>query len=116
MNATQAEVLDPRDEEVQTLRRSMNDLLSVLALPAMWRGNEGGKIIHTLTEALRAMLALDLVYIALDSKGDGSPVEAALASPDLEISNDASKVGVRLCNTLGERRDAWPATARGSLG
>jgi PAS domain S-box-containing protein len=93
----------------------MNDLLSVVALPAMWSGNGANEIVHTLTEALRGMLALDLIYISLASTSDGSAIEEALASPSLELRSGASNVGAQLRYLLGERRDQWPATARGSF-
>jgi PAS domain S-box-containing protein len=107
--------VDPKEAETQSLRRSMNDLLSVLALPAMWAGNEAGEIVHTLAEALRGMLALDLVYIAVDGTTDGPAIEAALTSPSAEVLGDASTVGARLSSLLGTQRDLWPATAHGRL-
>jgi PAS domain S-box-containing protein len=113
---TTTATLDPRDAEVQRLRRSMNDLLSVLALPALWTGNESSEIVKTLAEALRGMLALDLVYVSLDSSnGDAAPA-AVLASPDLDVSDNASTIDRQLQALFGERRERWPATARGRLG
>lgn len=88
---TAAETVDPREAEVRALRQSMNDVLSVLALPTMWVGKEDAEIVHTLADALRGMLALDLVYISLDSMSDDFAVEAALASADLKASSDAAK-------------------------
>ena len=46
----------------------MNDLVSVLALPAMWSGGEPSQIVQTLLDALMAMLRLDLVYARLTNR------------------------------------------------
>ena len=39
--------------EVKRLQRCMNDLVSVLALPAIWSGGEPSQIVRTLLDALR---------------------------------------------------------------
>ena len=49
--------------DTQQLRRCINDLVSVLALPAMWTGGDPSHIVRTLIEALLEMLRLDFVYI-----------------------------------------------------
>ncbi len=49
-------------EEVTRLQRCLNDLVSVLALPAMWSGFQPSEIVHTSLDALLGMLCLDLVY------------------------------------------------------
>ena len=50
------------DEEIKDLRRCLNDLVSVLALPAMWSGREPSHVVHTLLDSLLGMLHLDFVY------------------------------------------------------
>lgn len=82
--------VDSREAEVQRLRRSMNDLLSVLALPAVWAASDAVEIVRTLGEALRVMLALDVVYVSLDAMSDGDAVEAALQSANLDASSGAA--------------------------
>ena len=57
--------LDHPAEEIKRLQRCINDLVSVLALPAMWSGGEPGQIVHTLLDALMRMLRLDLVSVRL---------------------------------------------------
>jgi PAS domain S-box-containing protein len=54
------------------LERCMNDLGSVLALPAVWSSSEPKQILETLLDALLQMLDLDFLYgsISLDL-GDG---------------------------------------------
>lgn len=52
-------------DEIKNLRRYMNDLVSLLALPAMWSGSKPGDIVQTLLDSLHRMLDLDFVYVGL---------------------------------------------------
>jgi len=61
--------------EIKRLQRCINDLISVLALPAMWSGGEPSRIVHTLADALLGMLQLDLVYVRLKETGGQAPIE-----------------------------------------
>ena len=62
-------------EEVKHLQRCINDLVSVLALPAMWSGAEPSRILHNLLDVLLGMLQLDLVYVRLKDPGGQAPIE-----------------------------------------
>ncbi|MFZ1940393.1 MAG: hypothetical protein WAU67_14935, partial [Terracidiphilus sp.] len=48
--------------EVEQLQRCMSDLVSVLALPAVWNGQEPREIVTTFHDALMAALNLDFLY------------------------------------------------------
>ena len=48
--------------EVKRLERCMNDLVSVLALPAVWSSSESNRILDTFLDALLVMLDLDFLY------------------------------------------------------
>ena len=43
---------EDRAEEIKRLRRCVNDLVSILALPAIWTGAQPTQIASTLLEAL----------------------------------------------------------------
>lgn len=49
----------------QRLKRLMNDLVSLLALPAIWVGGDPKHIASTLLDVLSAMLPVDFVYARL---------------------------------------------------
>ena len=67
------QVKDPAGE-IKRLQRCMNDLLSLLALPAFWSGNEPSQIVHIVLDALLGMLNLDFVYARFKDPADaGSP-------------------------------------------
>jgi PAS domain S-box-containing protein len=58
-------------EEIKHLQRCINDLVGVLALPAMWLGHDSPQIAITLLDALVRMLDLDFAWIRIsDSVGD----------------------------------------------
>src|SRR5467141_2505806 len=59
-------------DEIKRLQRCINDLVSLLALPAMWSGSKPCDIVHTLLDSLLRMLDLDFVYVSLTN-----PVAAA---------------------------------------
>jgi PAS domain S-box-containing protein len=59
-------------ETIKQLQSCISDLTSVLALPALWTGNEPSQIISTLLDGVVGMLRLDFAYARL---GNGSPVE-----------------------------------------
>ncbi len=62
-------------DEIKRLQSCINDLISVLALPAIWGGSESSQIVGTLLDALLAMLRLDLAYARLRDSSDGPPIE-----------------------------------------
>ena len=70
----QAHAEDPV-QEIRRLQRCINDLVSLLALPAVWSGNEPSQIVDILLNALLRMLRLDFIYARLEKPVATSPVE-----------------------------------------
>jgi PAS domain S-box-containing protein len=62
-------------QETKRLQRCINDLVSVLALPAIWQGNEPSQIVQTLLDVLLRMLGLEFAYARLNDAFDARPVE-----------------------------------------
>ncbi len=62
-------------DEVKRLKACVNDLTSVLALPAIWSGGEPRQIISTLLDVLLGMLRLDFAYAELKDPTSGAPIE-----------------------------------------
>ena len=63
------------DAEIRHLRSSINDLISLQTLPAIWDGRDSGSIVSTLLDVLVSMLQLDFAYVRLSHPINGSPVE-----------------------------------------
>jgi PAS domain S-box-containing protein len=60
-------------DEVKRLQDCINDLIGVLALPAIWTGQEPAQIVGTLLDALLRMQRLDFAYMRLRDPIDGAP-------------------------------------------
>lgn len=67
--------LEESAQEVKRLQRCINDLLSLLALPAIWSGNEPSRIVGMLLDALLNMLSLEFVCARLNGPFASVPVE-----------------------------------------
>jgi len=68
---------DPKagNEEIRRLQGSINDLISLQALPAIWNGRESGHIVTTLLDVLVSVLRLNFAYARLGNSTNGSPME-----------------------------------------
>src|ERR1700727_975850 len=100
----------PRDlaEENKRLQRCVNDLISALALPAMWSGAEPSQIVHTLLDALLRMLQLDLVYVRLKETGGQGPIEMVRFAESQKHKAQAQEIGEVLKSWLGAAPQEWP--------
>jgi PAS domain S-box-containing protein len=61
--------------EIKRLQSCINDLISVLALPAIWSGRESSQILGTLLDVVLTMLRLDFAYARLSDETCGPPIE-----------------------------------------
>ncbi len=97
---------DPADE-IKRLQRCINDLTSVLALPAIWAGGEPSQIVHTLIECLLGMLRLDFVYCRLSSAVGTLPAET-LRFSELRFPVSTQHEIRELLNAQGSDPGNWP--------
>jgi PAS domain S-box-containing protein len=96
-------------DEIKRLQRCMNDLVSVLALPAMWAGSEPCDIVQTLLDSLLRMLDLDFVYVSLANPVDAAPSEAVRVVQSLADQSQESMFRPReLCAFLNRWLGADP--------
>lgn len=103
-------------EEVKRLRRCIDDLAGVTALPAVWGGGGPAEILRALLDVLFGTLGLDLVYARTEVAAGGAPVEMARVARTRGMT-----AGPR---ELGELFDRWlrgdprnlPPLARGTVG
>jgi len=61
--------------EIKRLQSCINDLISVLSLPAIWTGSESSHILGTLLDVLLTMLRLDFAYARLSDASNCPPIE-----------------------------------------
>src|SRR5579864_5301194 len=95
-------------EEIKRLQRCINDLIGLLALPAMWSGGEPSHIIHTLLDALLRMLQLDLVYVRLKGPGGQAPVEIVRFASSQKPGARPNQIGETLKQWLDADLGEWP--------
>jgi GAF domain-containing protein len=103
-------------DEIKRLQRCNNDLVSVLALPAMWTGAEASRIVHTLLDALMGMLDLDLVYVRLKDPVGDAPLEMVRVAQSRKLFPRPQEIGAVLNRWLGDEPQKWPPLARNSIG
>src|SRR3984957_12683071 len=87
-------------DEIKRLQRCMNDLVSLLALPAMWSASEACDIVHTLLDSLLRMLDLDFVNVSLTNLVDAVPSETVRVAPSQEQSQEQMFRPPELCAFL----------------
>jgi PAS domain S-box-containing protein len=108
--------LDHPAEEIKRLQRCINDLVSVMALPAVWSCGEPGQIVHTLLEALLEMLQLDLVYVRLKNPIGEEPIEMVRVAESRQRMPKAQEFGEVLRRRLGDDSHKWPPVLRTRMG
>jgi PAS domain S-box-containing protein len=82
-----------RTTEIKRLQSCINDLISVLALPAIWTGRESSHIIGTLLDVLLTMLRLDFAYARLSDSIDASAIDVVRLAQRQLPSAEQQEVG-----------------------
>ncbi|HEY6343436.1 MAG TPA: hypothetical protein VIY49_18220 [Bryobacteraceae bacterium] len=99
-------------QEVKRLKRCINDVVSVVALSAMWAGSEPSQVVRTLIDVLLGVLDLDLVY-ALLKDANGEPlIEMVRVSSVWEVAPQPQELGAVLHKWLGDNPQEWPSVVQ----
>jgi PAS domain S-box-containing protein len=83
-------------DEIKRLRACINDLVSVVALPAIWSGHEPSQIGRTLLDALVGMLRLDFAYLRLLDSVGGAAIEMVQVPQRRNFNIQPEEIGRRL--------------------
>ena len=102
--------------EVKRLQRCMNDLVSVLALPAVWSDSEPSRILDTLLDALLVMLDLDFLYARIRPDSHEAPIDALKITRLSGTSSAQYEVRQALNQWIAEDPRQWPEEALRHLG
>ena len=102
--------------EIRRLQGCINDLISVLALPAMWGGKEAAQIVCTLLDVLVGMLRLDFAYAQFKDPADEEPVEMVRLAQSRNPSLRAQEIGQVLNPWLADDPRKRPPLVRNPLG
>src|SRR5471032_1507993 len=101
-------------EEIKRLQRCVNDLVSILALPATWSGGDPAHIGQTLIDSLASILTLDLVYVRLNEEVGGAQIEMARGARSAMPL--AEEIGADLRHWFGDHPETWPSVVRCRIG
>ena len=104
-------------DEIKRLQGCINDLISILALPAIWSDHDPAHILSTLLDVLSGMLRLDFAYARLNDSNNGSPIEVVrlaqrldpasqtqhlIRTVDLWLTRELSQPRLVVPNPIGE--------------
>ncbi len=102
--------------QAECLQGCINDLVALLALPAVWSGRDLPSIVRILLDGLLPLLRLDFAY-ALVKEGKGRPpVEIAHAAPHLSPGGPAVDLACTLADVLAPHRAPGPLAIPNPLG
>jgi signal transduction histidine kinase len=102
--------------EIKHLQRCINDLVSLLALPAIWSGGDPSQVLHTLLDALMRMLRLDLVSVRLTDLAGEAPVEIVRIAERRGPMPPAHDICEALSQCLKNDSRKWPPLLRNLMG
>jgi PAS domain S-box-containing protein len=102
--------------EVKHLQRCINDLVSLLALPAIWSGGDPSQVLHTLLDALVRMLRLDLVSVRLTDPVGEAPIEIVRLAQQREPMPSAHEICEALSRCVKNDSRKWPPLLRNLMG
>jgi Sigma-54 interaction domain len=85
--------MEDQIEEIQRLRGCINDLVSLLGLPAMWSGREPPEVVGILLDVLLSVLRLDFAYGRLNVVAGESPIEAIRVVQPQKVTPGPRDVG-----------------------
>ena len=102
--------------EVKHLKACINDLMVVLALPAIWSGGKPIQIVSNLADVLLGMLRLDFIYVRLKDGVGEAPIEVVRVSQSRKLKVRPQEIGEALTPWLGDDPYKWPPLVRRHIG
>ena len=104
--------MEQTTDEIKRLQGCINDLISVLALPAIWSEHDPAHILSTLLDVLSGMLRLDFAYARMNDSINGSPIEvvrlAQRLNPAAQTQHLSRAVDLWLTRELSQPRLVVP--------
>jgi PAS domain S-box-containing protein len=98
-------------QEIKRLQSCINDLISILALPATWIGSAPSRIVANLLDGLLSMLNLDVIYVRL-SRCDSEPLEFSRVGSTWGGMPQPREVGEMIRSQLGDNSLDWSELTR----
>lgn len=99
-------------EEIRCLQRCINDLVSILAFPAIWAGREPSQIVDSFLDGLLRMLRLDFGYVRLQGFDGDIPVEVLRIAPSSKLDSRSQEICKMMTRYFGQEPLRWPRLVR----
>jgi hypothetical protein len=103
-------------EEIKHLRRCINDLVSVLALPALWTGGETTQIVQTLLDTLLSMLGLDFLFVRFKDPVAKTAVDMIRVAQPAKPIVSPQTICKALDHLLADDPRKWPSLVPNLIG
>jgi formate hydrogenlyase transcriptional activator len=101
--------------KTESLKTRLNDLISLLAMPAIGSGGEQHQIAKTLLDALSG-LRLDFVYVRLKESPVCAPIEMIWPSQSAESAAQLDAIDQTLTASFCCKPQTWPLVVQKSTG
>ena len=102
-------------DQIKHLQRCINDLVSLMALPATWSGIEPSQIVQSLLDSLVRLLSLDFVYVCLNDPIVGISTEQIRTAQGQSTAPDAAEICKMIGRRFDDERHALPSLLRQSI-
>ena len=102
--------------QIGQLQSCVNELIGVLALPAMWAGQDPAHLAGTLLDAVVGLLRLDFAFASLKLDGDASQIEMARVAAAAHATGYERSIREVLERWLGMEPPRWPSSVRNPVG
>src|ERR1700689_963703 len=103
-------------EQVKHLEGCINDLISLMAVPALWTGGDPSQIGRTLIDVLQRMLHLQLIYVQLKDPLGEVTLELARVAQTSVPATQPREVGAQLNRLFGNDPQKCPSRIQGRFG
>src|SRR5262245_28775172 len=108
--------LESATDEAARLRRCLNDLISIMALPALWAGREPRQSVEPLVNGPAGMLRYAFVFVRLNDTDGGQPIEIVRIGAPLDGTIREHDISIAIDATLAGAAPRRPISRRVSVG
>ena len=105
-----------RAAEIRRLQGCFNDLIGVVALPALWNGLDSSRIAGTLLDVIVEVLRLDFGFARLNDPEGAPPLELVRIGQTNNTKISATEMGQALERWWGLQPEQWPSMMRNPVG
>ena len=108
-------IVEQAADETRRLRDCINDLIGILALPAVWNGYDPAQIVSTLLDVVVGILRLEFAFVRVgDPIGSGS-IEMVRYDDGAYLKAAAQIIGEMLTDSFGANPGNGPGTQEARL-